>query len=730
MKRLAFAVIGLCSLTTGCLAESLYDPFRTRVYAVLPTLPGTVAETSAAIQGKEDAKEAVPGSPDLQEFFRMMGVHWPEGSFVRYIPSISRLAVRNTPHNLRIFESILDVLNVTPVQIEVEVQFVEFERSDVSDLAKDGIIDAESLKALRGDGKGVLLAAPKVITPSGVEACLKGVEGYCYPTGLKVSQGLSTNDRSKTQSPRVVIEPADFERKETGVVLSVLPDVSPDGSTISVTMLPERTVSPQWERSVTKYTDPKGKEWTAQYMQPAFHSQEMATSIKLCNGATVLSGGGVPSRDKKKLLYFFVTARLVDLAGKPLPVREQAKEVIDVVCSPVPDDSRSPSVDDPFARAAEEREDKPLNPIQKLRRLNSLDGSAIGPDGSPGSFFRLSMHFLGSGSKPNFFRFAEDDNCFVAAMGLFCLAQTDREDAVVALRVKLTDRRPFSYFPKGCVGHYTTLGGFARELLRNRDCLMFGHAQMPLLPTNELAALDIEVLSKDECSQFHHSAASALKLETIPLKWPELQELCPRLSQQEIIKGIGRAGTTGESRIFLISCLRDNTLDKFCRLAAGSALTRNTHPEAKDALKAEKSFLNGVTERSLGDVFLKTVEKRMEHEAIMKVVNAEHTWMYQERIKDTMIKAFSNDHPLALPALTGSFSLALFAKHDDVRRAVSKSLLRISDQLDRYGDSWNTYSDTIYILDSVPPSRLPHKEAGKLAKNVKERFLKLTTPKR
>ena len=51
---------------------------------------------------------------------------------------------------------------------------------------------------------------------------------------------------------------------------------------------------------------------------PFFHTQTVTTSISIKDGATVLLGGGMPSRDPAKVVYTFVSARRVGLDGKPL----------------------------------------------------------------------------------------------------------------------------------------------------------------------------------------------------------------------------------------------------------------------------------------------------------------------------------------------------------------------------------------------------------------------------
>ena len=51
---------------------------------------------------------------------------------------------------------------------------------------------------------------------------------------------------------------------------------------------------------------------------PFFHTHSIQTRIAIRDGATVLFGDGTPTRDGKKIVYSFVTARLIGLDGKSL----------------------------------------------------------------------------------------------------------------------------------------------------------------------------------------------------------------------------------------------------------------------------------------------------------------------------------------------------------------------------------------------------------------------------
>jgi len=204
-------------------------------------------------------------------------------------------------------------------QIEVEVQFVEFSASNIAPLAAKGMVDAGALRDLREKGSGDLLSAPKLVTQSGSEATVKVVTECIYPTELKVWPPTDNNTNAIAATPQIAIVPASFETREVGVILSVRPEMNRDGNLINLTMTPELVSEPDWKEYSVTYTDAQGKERETHFEQPFFHTRSVSTSLTLYNGATVLLGGGsITGKDKDKLIYIFVTARLVDASGKPI----------------------------------------------------------------------------------------------------------------------------------------------------------------------------------------------------------------------------------------------------------------------------------------------------------------------------------------------------------------------------------------------------------------------------
>ncbi|MEI6150300.1 MAG: hypothetical protein WCS01_14465, partial [bacterium] len=71
-------------------------------------------------------------------------------------------------------------------QIEIEVQFVAFDPTNVEKLVASGRLNLDTLTNLWINGGGHLLAAPRVRTPAGQEAVVKNVVEYVYPTTFSV----------------------------------------------------------------------------------------------------------------------------------------------------------------------------------------------------------------------------------------------------------------------------------------------------------------------------------------------------------------------------------------------------------------------------------------------------------------------------------------------------------------------------------------------------------------
>jgi len=200
-----------------------------------------------------------------------------------------------------------------------------------------------------------LLSAPKVVTKSGQEAVMKVVTEYIYPTEFEVTMSQQGNtggiSDGSSGDPLAIVEPQNFEMREVGVILQVVPEVSAEGQMINLLLNPQVVSEPVWKNYGTKVpkTVPFGVlESKVEYIelpmeQPFFPVRSVSTQLSIYNGATVVMGGlinenRVTIEDKipflgdlpymgrffrsrseqsdKRNLLVFVTARLVDPAGR------------------------------------------------------------------------------------------------------------------------------------------------------------------------------------------------------------------------------------------------------------------------------------------------------------------------------------------------------------------------------------------------------------------------------
>ncbi len=254
------------------------------------------------------------GPADLKSIFAAMGVEWPRGSSITYNSAVGKVFVANTAENLACFERLMSELNVIPMQIEVEAQFVRFERTNLVHLAP-GPANPKMLMGLWTNGCGRVLAAPRLITRSGSEASVRGVTEVIYPTTFNTN-GVGCAPTNVTTEE--VVAPCDFQTREVGSIFTVLPEVAPDGNMINLTLTPSFVDSPTWRDY--GYDVPAGTAGTRHIPveQPFFHVFTYNSQISMADGATVLAGGGVPTQDGLGLVYCFLTARLVGTDGEPI----------------------------------------------------------------------------------------------------------------------------------------------------------------------------------------------------------------------------------------------------------------------------------------------------------------------------------------------------------------------------------------------------------------------------
>ena len=339
--------------------------------------------------------------------------------------------------------------------------------------------------------------------------------------------------------------------------------------------------------------------------------------------------------------------------------------------------------------------------IEQLRKIERVTGSAVGIGGL-GEFFELSKVFLRKGKEEDYLNLTEDENPVVRSMGILCLAKHTK--SANKLKKHITDSGIIYYFPGGCIGTRITVGKFVRNLLLDVNHLDHRNTSHSLISEDELIGLDIEILSKDSTTTFHDVSRKALSdtfakkgISLITLS--NLKEYAPNLKTYQIIKAVGRLEVSPRRKNFLIACLNNKNFDETSKLVAASALTRYPINHALNILKKQRIYLNGIEQGNWGDVLIETIQKRIAHEKLMRSIRAERTRPANEKIKNSITRAFSNGLLLTLPDFNKSFDhITVHDDYDDDRKVVKRFLIDMSRNLDKYNQPWNTYSDTVYLL--------------------------------
>ena len=412
-----------------------------RTYTVLPSIEERASSMSTELSSRsqddegramfgsdEDSGASSSGGVDWKQLFEDMGVKWPNGSSVKYLPSINKMRVLNTPENLVEFEKALQELNVTPRQVEIEARFVEVAQTDLESLGFEWLLTdnweiaknkgdnsqyirvnkgagtSSALRHVNNDGSipflglsksvgdyGIsdsllsvnsvltnpelgfvlhalsqqantdLLSAPKVVTMNGEEAIIKVVKEYIYPTEYEIVENDmdSSSDSDTIEVSYPSVEPSEFEMREVGVILQVVPQVSDDGQMISLQLNPQIISDPEWKDYGFDYpirmTGENFETLHLKMEQPIFKVRSVSTKISIYNGATVVMGGMITEErnevndkipllgdipllgrlfrstyesSEKRNLLIFVTARMVDPAGRTLKTNASEGPVV------------------------------------------------------------------------------------------------------------------------------------------------------------------------------------------------------------------------------------------------------------------------------------------------------------------------------------------------------------------------------------------------------------------
>lgn len=305
--------------------------FKTRVIRIQPGTAEIILGRGSQV-GQTTNEQAA-----INSFFLDTGVPLPEGAAIFYSSRDHALVVHGPDITLSRMESVIFPHTDWPYQVEITARFIEIGQRRFAKAGIDRLIEQKApvaptdqtttasknlaslvcllpnreqhvLRAIEAAG-GVTIAVPRVTTKSGANAEIKAAKEIIYPTAIA----------------------GKLETRDVGVVLNVTPVVGPDGYTIDLTILPHYVELVGWQKYRLMVAAEDGSLKKAVLRQPVFRSISVATSIELCDGQTMMMGG-VPMgevepsfigrlfgrKPDRKLLFLFITARLVDCAGRPM----------------------------------------------------------------------------------------------------------------------------------------------------------------------------------------------------------------------------------------------------------------------------------------------------------------------------------------------------------------------------------------------------------------------------
>ena len=122
----------------------------------IPSVPATGSENtpSPGTGSDEGRNQRLSGVRNATEYLKEQGVPFPTGAFAQYIPSGSKLIVRNTQGALDVVDTLVEGdVGVAPTQVEIESKFVEISQNNVNELGFDWLLGPFSIGGgVYGDG--------------------------------------------------------------------------------------------------------------------------------------------------------------------------------------------------------------------------------------------------------------------------------------------------------------------------------------------------------------------------------------------------------------------------------------------------------------------------------------------------------------------------------------------------------------------------------------------------
>ncbi len=314
MNKYIVAIFIILDITGSISFAHEQNLFITKEFNVYPSVEDRIPQSSIKSPEKERYDSLCNSNAppaDWMSYFREMGVKWPDGSSIKLDIIRRKLIITNTPENVDLLVRIMGEIGAIGCQIEIELYFVEFNKSDISKLILDHKLTKDSLVLLWRKGKGELLLAPRIVTISGAEVTLKNV--------LKINPTKKEMDSVYNNPASNSVYSLNLATNEVGMDLSCIAESSSEISkmirlTLSISIIDE----PKWYtcKNMVNIGEEEIQHDSFETLFPP--TQTIITEITINNGEILLLGGGMPSEKQGKIIYAFVTAQFVDMKGDPI----------------------------------------------------------------------------------------------------------------------------------------------------------------------------------------------------------------------------------------------------------------------------------------------------------------------------------------------------------------------------------------------------------------------------
>ena len=138
------------------------DVMVTKEYQVPPTfIPQKQGEGSSSLP-QAGSPQSTANAPrvaaryNAQEYLQSQGVDFPAGASANYLPSGSKLVVRNTRDNIDQIDALVDAaMGVAPSQVEIQTKFLEINQNNLQELGFDWLLGPFSIGGgVYGSGGG------------------------------------------------------------------------------------------------------------------------------------------------------------------------------------------------------------------------------------------------------------------------------------------------------------------------------------------------------------------------------------------------------------------------------------------------------------------------------------------------------------------------------------------------------------------------------------------------